>query len=167
MLWRFWLPEAWVAKRPNHPLTEWARQGWIKITDGDVIDFDTIQRQVEKDAERFNILELGHDPWQSTQMIQALADQGMVTAKVTQGIATLTDPTKELERLVAAGLFNHNNNPVARWMVDNVTLKTIGDQVKPEKAKSMDKIDGVMAAVFGLERGLRAEPVADPAVSWL
>ena len=167
MIWRFWLPAAWVAMRPTHALSEWARQGHITVTDGDVIDFESIQRQVERDAERFTIRELGHDPWQSTQMIQALADQGLVTAKVTQGMATLTDPTKELERLVAARLFHHNNNPVARWMVDNVVLKQLGDQMKPEKAKSMDKIDGVVAAVFGLERGLRADPVADPAVSWL
>jgi phage terminase large subunit-like protein len=100
-------------------------------------------------------------------MVQALHDQGMTVAKVNQGMATLTEPTKELERLVAAGLFHHNNNPVARWMMDNVTIKTIGDQVKPEKAKSTDKIDGVIAAVNGLERAIRAEPLADPAISWL
>ncbi len=167
MLWRFWLPEAWVEKRPNHPLSEWARRGWVKTTDGDVIDFGVIQTQLEKDAERFQIRELGFDPWQSTQLVQALSDGGMTVAKVPQGMATLTDPTKEFERLVAAGLWHHNNNPVARWMVDNVTLKTIGDQIKPEKSKSMDKIDGVIAAVNGLERSIRAEPMADPAVSWL
>ncbi len=159
-IWKFWIPEARVEADPSHPLSQWAREGKVTMTDGDVIDYDRIEREIGECAERYNFIELGFDPWQATQSIQHLADGGMTVAKVPQTMPVLTAPTKELERLVARGLFHHNNNPVASWMASNAVAKRSGDLIKPDKEKSGEKIDGISAAVNGLERMIRAEEPA-------
>lgn len=156
-LWRFWLPESRVENDPGSPLAQWAREGLITATDGDVIDYDRIEREIGIDAELYDIREIGFDPWQATQLVQHLADGGLTMAKVGQTMPVLTDPTKELERLIALGHFLHNGNPVAHWMASNAVVKRSGDLMKPDKEKSAQVIDGIAAAVNALERLMHAE----------
>jgi phage terminase large subunit-like protein len=77
-----------------------------------------------------------------------------------QGFASLSAPTAEFLRLVSAGRLHHGGNPVARWEAANlITRSDPAGNLKPDKAKSMDKIDGIVAAIMALDRAIRRETV--------
>lgn len=150
LLCRFWLPRSAVERRTQmRPhLEAWERDGWLTVTDGDVIDYDAIRHQVDLDAQRFAVREIAHDPWNATQLVQQLADGGLTIWPVRQTITAMTGPSKELERLLGDRLLRHGGNPVLRWMADNVTATTdSAGNIKPDKKKSTEKIDGIVATV--------------------
>ena len=103
---------------------------------------------------------LAFDRWGSPVFAQALADAGMDVAAFGQGFASMSGPTKELERLVLEGKYRHGGNPVMRWMVDNVVVRQDpAGNLKPDKEKSTEKIDGVVAAIMALDTSARMAPV--------
>jgi phage terminase large subunit-like protein len=170
VLWRFWLPEAWINAHPTHILAEWAREGYIRLTPGDTIDHATIKKRILKDLELYNVMDIGYDRFHTSQLIQDITDEtGVPVAPVGQGMMHMTAPTKELERRIAIRSFHHNNHPVARWMVDNVVLRVNGDNQKPDKKRSSDKIDGVSAALNAIDRLLFSEAMdqVEVNVSWV
>lgn len=166
VLCRFWMPEAALDKldvRTQRNASGWVKAGLITLTPGDVTDYDFIKAQMRLDLDAFDVQGVGYDRWNATQLVIDLEAEGAPMVKVGQGYASMSGPLKELERLVLAGsavkpLFRHGGNQVMRWMVDNlrVTVDPAGN-VKPDKAKSMDKIDGVSAAVTGLAVAMGAD----------
>ena len=77
----------------------------------------------------------------------------------------MTAPTKEIGRLVMSGGLSHGGNPVLRWMADNVTVEQdAAGNLKPSKAKSREKIDGIVAAIMALDRATRHDPEAGKSV---
>lgn len=161
-IWRFWTPtdnlEA-LDKRTGGQASVWVRNGFLHLTPGNVGDHDEIEKDVSDLAEKYECIELGYDPWHGVQLIQHLHEAGMTVAKVQQTMAVLTDPTDYFEKLVYAGKFHHNNNPVMTWMVGNAALlkSRDGAQKKPDRRDSGDKIDGVAATLNALERNIRRE----------
>jgi phage terminase large subunit-like protein len=160
-LWRHFAPEALLAaldRRTGGMGTVWAAQGALSLTDGDVIDYGEIIESLERDRERVEIVEVAFDPWGASQLSQTLIDRGWPLVSFRQGFASLAAPTAEFLRLVAAGRFHHGGNPVARWEAANLITRTDpAGNLKPDKAKSMDKIDGIVAAIMGLDRAIRRE----------
>ena len=58
--------------------------------------------------------------------------------------------------------FRHGGNPVMRWMVDNLAVRMDpAGNVKPDKEKSGDKIDGVSATATALREVLDRRDAAD------
>lgn len=163
-LWRFFLPEDALGaldRRTAGQASVWASQGWIQLTEGDVLDHSAVLAQVDRDAQAFDVAELAYDRWGMTQLRNDLADAGMTVVPIGQGFASLSPPTKELERLILAGRWRHGGNPVMRWMMDNVVVRQDpAGNIKPDKAKSTEKIDGVVAAVMALDRATRHEEPA-------
>jgi phage terminase large subunit-like protein len=159
VLCRFWVPRAAVERRT--PMREtfevWERRGWLTVTDGDTIDYQALLRDISKDAEKYQIREVGYDPWNSTSLVLQLEDHGLTTVKVGQSIQVLNRPSKELERLVLSRELNHGGNPVLRWMADTVQAETDANgNVKPSKKRSLERIDGIVALVIALERAVAA-----------
>lgn len=168
--WKFWTPASNIAsldRRTGGMASIWADRGLLTVTPGNVADWDTIERDIGKDAERFEFVELGYDPWHGSQLIQHLHDGGMTVAKVQQTMAVLTDPANKFEDLVFSGLLHHDNNPVMRWMIGNVSLlkSKDGTQKKPDKKESSDKIDGISALLNAIERMIRSEPESEVSIS--
>ena len=130
----------------------WEREGHITVTEGQTTDYDQIEDHIERDAQEFFILNaFGYDQWNATQVVGHLEQRGLTAVKVPQSAARLNDPTKWLETLIAERKFYHGGNPVLRWMFDNVELQVTADGlVKPDKAKSGEKIDGVAATLNSL-----------------
>jgi len=161
-VWRTWAPEAKrgeLDERTGGQASVWARQGFLRFTEGDVIDYRAILQDVDEDARRFDIAEVGYDRWGMTQMSQDLTDLGLVVVPIGQGFASMSAPTKAFEGLVRSGHYRHGGNPVMRWMIDNVRLRTDpAGNIKADKGKSAEKIDGVIAAIMALDRALRAGP---------
>ncbi|MDT0472776.1 terminase TerL endonuclease subunit [Streptomyces sp. DSM 41014] len=145
---RFWVPRPAVERRSNMKASfeVWEREGFLSVTEGPTTDFKAIFRQVAEDAEDFRIRFLGYDPWNATQLISELEEHGLTAVKVPQSAARLNDPCKAIESQLAARNLYHGNHPVLSWMADNVELDVTGDGlVKPSKAKSGEKIDGISA----------------------
>lgn len=155
---RFWLPRAAVERRRaiRATLEAWERQGWLTVTDGDVIDYETILTQFDRDAQQFDVCEVAFDPWNATQLTQQLHDGGMTVWPCRQTITALTAPSKELERLLGERQVRHGGQPVLRWMADNVTVTSDSSgNIKPDKKKSTEKIDGIVALVMALAAAMR------------
>lgn len=154
-LYRFWLPEAaldTLDMATAKMASVWVSQGWITLTPGDVVDYDWIKSVIVDDATKFRVTEIGYDRWNSSQMVIDLQDkEGLNMTKVGQGVQSMSPALKELERLVKLGKFHAGDNPVMRWMVDNLRVASDpAGNIKPDKAKSLSKIDGVSATLDAL-----------------
>ena len=161
VIWRTWLPEARIDalnKRTAGEASVWVREGWLTLTPGNVIDNDFIVAQALKDAETFQVATLGYDRWGATDVVRRLGDQGLTCVPIGQGFASMSAPTKELLRLLLRERYRHGGNPVMRWQVDNLAVRLDpAGNVKPDKEKAADKIDGVAAAVNALKECMDAE----------
>ena len=158
-IWRLWTPEANLAsldKRTAGAATVWVREGFLKLTPGNVADYDFIRAQINLDREKFTVRGIAYDPWNSSQLVNDLVSDGAPMVKTRQGLVTLSAPTKELQRILLEGteakpMFRHGGNPAVRWQVDNfaVAMDPAGN-VKPNKAVAADKIDAVAATINAL-----------------
>jgi phage terminase large subunit-like protein len=167
-LWRMWIPEGAydrLVKRTARNAEVWRREGRFVVTDGDVVDDEIILRDILRDCADFDVAEIGFDPWNASALTNALTKAGAKMVEVRQGYASMSPPLKELNKLVNAGTpkapkFRHGGHPVVRWMVGNlaVAMDEAGN-VKPDRKRSADKIDGVAAATIALARALAAPPV--------
>ena len=98
------------------------------------------------------------DRWNATHMIQNLGDAGFTMVPFGQGFASMSTPTKEFYRLLMEGQIIHAGYPVLRWMAGNVVIETdAAENLKVTKAKSKEKIDGIVASIMALGRCLRIE----------
>lgn len=152
---RFWLPEGAVTplNASTHGMAQvWIDEGWIKVTPGDVTDYEYIRKQIRKDMGKFDVWGIGFDRWNSTQLIIDLIEKDDAPMeRVSQTVMSLSAPLKELDRLVRKGtarnpMLRHRGDPVLRWMADNMRpYVDPNGNVKPDKRRSMDKIDGISA----------------------
>lgn len=146
---RFWLPENTVwprTERGNVPYQRWVEEGHLKTTPGSVIDYDYIQRDIEAALDEFDIRSIGFDPWNATQIVNNLLEQGAPMVQVRQGGQSLNPPMRELERLNTARMIDHGGNPVLTWMASNlVARRDVNNNLAPDKKHSEEKIDGVVA----------------------
>lgn len=156
LLARFWLPEATVEKYGRKGMrhyAQWAKEGWLTVTPGDVIDYEFIRVEVKALAARYGLQELAYDPWGATDLATRLMGDGVPMVECRQGFKTLSEPSKDLEARVVARKVRHAGNPPLRFCVSNAVVSTdSAGNIKPDKAKAADRIDGVVATVMALSR---------------
>ena len=154
----FWVPEDNVRQRSESdrvPYDVWVRDGYITATPGNVVDYDRVRSDIQEIGRRYNIIELAKDRWNSTQIGTQLMGDGFTVVDFGQGFASMTAPAKELERLVTSQMLEHDGNPVLRWMASNVTVEQdAAGNLKPSKARSGEKIDGIAALCMALGRAI-------------
>lgn len=155
----FWVPEETIPQRVKAnsvPYDVWEKQGHLLATEGNVIHYDFIEKFICDLAEKYHILEIAVDRWNATHMIQNLEDAGFTMVPFGQGFASMSTPTKEFYRLLIEGQIIHAGHPVLRWMAGNVVIETdAAENIKVTKAKSKEKIDGIVASIMALDRCLR------------
>lgn len=154
----FWIPEESIQQRVRRdrvPYDVWTREGHIETTEGNVIDHEHIRRRVNELGEKYKIAEIAIDRWNSTQLQVQLEGDGFTVVPFGQGTVSMSAPSKELEKLVLGRMINHGGNPVLDWMASNVSIRTnaAGD-IKPDKERSTERIDGIVALIMGLGRAL-------------
>lgn len=161
LLPHFWIPEETIPRRVKAnsvPYDIWEKQGYIMSTEGNVIHYDFIEKFIMDLSEKYHILEIAVDRWNATQMIQNLEGEGFTIVPFGQGFSSMSAPTKEFYRLLMEGRIIHGGNPVLRWMAGNVVIDTDpAGNIKVTKAKSKEKIDGIVAAIMALDRCIRQE----------
>ena len=158
----FWVPAENIEKRARTdkvPYDQWGREKFLKATPGDWIDFATIRHDIIELSKIYEIREVAFDRWGAVEMSQNLTENGFTMVDFGQGYRSMNAPTKELLRLVLTGKIRHGGNPVLRWMADNVVVTTDpAENVKPDKSKSTERIDGIVASIMALDRLTRKEP---------
>ena len=120
--------------------------------------YRTIRARINALAERFHIKEIAIDRWNATQLATQLTGDGFEVFGFGQGFASMSAPRKEFERRILGREINHGDNPVLRWMASNVsvTIDPAGN-MKPDKAKSTERIDGIVASLMALGRVIANE----------
>ena len=155
----FWIPEDTLdlrVKRDHVPYDVWQRQGFLQTTEGNVVHYGYIEKFIEKLGEKFNIREIAFDRWGAVQMVQNLENMGFTVVPFGQGFKDMSPPTKELMKLTLEKKLRHGGHPILRWNMDNVFIKTDpAGNIKADKEKSTEKIDGVIATIMALDRAIR------------
>jgi phage terminase large subunit-like protein len=149
----YWIPEAAAERRHQDgpSFRTWADEGHMKITDGNVTDYSIIRQDINAIVQIVDLRSLAFDRALSAYLVQDLTADGVRMEPFNQGIMHISPPTKELERLIVSGDLEHDGNPVTRWMYTNVTMyRDNNDNYRPNKGKSTDKIDGVMADIMAV-----------------
>ncbi|MDR1464724.1 MAG: terminase large subunit [Oscillospiraceae bacterium] len=154
----FWIPEEQMQKRIKRDhvrYDEWVRDGFLMTTPGNAVDYTFIEHFIVELHKKYNIKEFAFDPWNSGMLVQKLENEGMKAFEFGQGYKSMSPATKNLERLILTQRIAHGGNPVLEWMMGNVYVEhDAAANIKPNKDKSSEKIDGVVALVMALDRAL-------------
>ena len=157
----FWIPEENMklrVRRDHVPYDVWQAGGFINTTEGNVVHYGFIEKTIEELRKIYNIKEIAFDRWGAVQMSQNLDSMGFTVVPFGQGFKDMSPPSKELFKLVLEEKIAHGGNPVLRWMMDNVYMKTDpAGNIKPDKEKSTERIDGAVALIMALDRAVRHE----------
>jgi phage terminase large subunit-like protein len=164
----FWIPEETLdlrVRRDHVPYDVWQRQGFIQTTEGNVVHYGRIEAFIEELGTRYNIREIVFDRWGATQMVQNLEGLGLTVVPFGQGFKDMSPPTKELMRLVLDKKIAHGGHPALRWMMDNIHIRTDpAGNIKADKERSTEKIDGVIATIMALDRAIRNQGVTSGSI---
>lgn len=153
---RYFLPSDSMqarVKRDGVRYDVWSEAGWIELTDGNVTDYRFIKQAILEDCENYRIDSIGYDRWNSSQLVIELVEElGQDTMiPYGQGYVSMSPPSKELEMLINKKEILHDGNPVCRWCLSNVELsRDAAGNIKPDKAKSSEKIDGTVSKIIAL-----------------
>jgi phage terminase large subunit-like protein len=160
----FFLPEEAIeqrSKRDRVPYDLWQRQGFFNLTPGNVIDYDYIRAKVQDLASQYDIREIAFDRYNSSQIVTQLMGDGFTMVPFGQGYVDMNSPVKRLMELVLTGELAHGGNPVLRWMASNCMAATDpAGNIKLDKSKSREKIDGMVALAMALGRAILT-PITD------
>ena len=162
----FWCPSEAIEQRSLRDKVDyiqWARDGFIRVTDGNATDYETIKTDILELCDRFGVKQVGVDPWNATMLSQALAAEGCDIVNVRQGYGTLSAPMKRLEGLVLDGKLRVNH-PIMDWCAANCAVQHDHQgNIKPSKARSTEKIDGIAALITAMAVQAAAEtPQPEP-----
>jgi len=151
---RYWVPRETVQERISRdriPYDSWIRDGFVTVTEGARLDHDKVAADLIELAERYDVQCVAADPWNIGAVASRLQSAGILVQSVTQRTGTLNAPTKLLEALVVEKKLRHGGHPVLAWNANNVCCFTDSTgSIKPDKAKSREKIDGIAALVNAL-----------------
>jgi phage terminase large subunit-like protein len=150
---RFWIPEIMAGKRTRSDglrFKDWAKQGFIKLTDGNSTDFTRIEEDIARLSNKFMITSLAYDGAYAQMLVTRLINEwGINCRPFKQGITSVAGPTKYLHECILKSELLHDNNPVMNWMMANVMVWTddANGNYKIHKGTSKNKVDGPTALV--------------------
>ena len=163
----FWLPDENMRQRVRRDKVgydTWAKQGHIHLTNGNVTDFDQVRDDINELTKKYNIRQIAIDRWNATQLSTQLQGDGIDVVGFGQGYASMSGASHQLEAAVVSGKLLHNN-PVLDWQAGNVAVqKDHAGNIKPSKAKSTERIDGIVALVMAM--GIAATATDAPELNW-
>ena len=158
VLCRFFCPNESIherSKRDRVPYETWVRAGIMMATSGNTVDYEEILAQVQEDMELFGVEELAFDRWGSNYIIQKIEETELTCVQFPQTFNSMSPPMKDLEKLIMDHKLAHGNNPALNWMADNlVAIQNSTGLIKPDKAKSLERIDGMVALIMALARAI-------------
>jgi phage terminase large subunit-like protein len=150
-----WNPSEMIderVKKQNISFDAWSDQGWIRRTAGNIMDSDTITMEVAAYVEKYGIQSVAFDKYQAySGLIQNLISLGVNLTEQPQGISYMSEPTKQIEKLLMGGILQTDGSPVMDWMMGNIFLYVDPNgNYKMNKGKSTEKIDGPVSLAMAL-----------------
>ena len=165
---RFYVPEDTVSKRVHQdklPYDTWVEQGLLTATPGNVTDFNYIRSDILEATERYQIKSLGYDPYKATHLALQLQDDGLPMVEVRQGPPSLSEPMQKLEAKVIAHELCHGANPILTWNAGNIVVRAnVNGDIAPDKGKSQEKIDGMVALIIAINRKIATDIQTKPSI---
>lgn len=164
----FFLPEDNLRNRSKMDRVQydkWEKEGFIILTPGNMVDINFVYEYILKTRSEFQIAEIGFDPWKAIEVATKLQNEKFEVVEMRQGHGTMGPPTREFELKMLRAELRHGGHPILRWMASNtVVIKDHNENIKPDKEKSPQRIDGIVAAIMGLGRALFGEGAQGPSV---
>lgn len=161
----FWIPEEKMLekiRKENINYDLWVKAGFVKVTSGNVLDYEFVKADILQITEMYDLQSSAYDRWNSSQTIIDLQNEGMDCNPFGQGYGSMSAPSKEFEKLVLSEKIEHFGNPVLRWMLSSTLIKTDpAGNIKPDKEKSVQKIDGIVASIMALGEWMTAQAEDD------
>ena len=154
-----WLLSAWIPednihdreRRDKVPYSAWINSGYLNTTPGNVIDYEFIRKEISDLNETYHIKQIAIDRWNATELSTQLMGDGFDVVPFGQGFASMSAPSKELQRLIVGGKLNHGGNPLLRWAISNVAIELdAAGNIKPSKKKSTERIDPIVAGIMAI-----------------
>jgi phage terminase large subunit-like protein len=174
VLCQFFCPKEQIRERSNRdrvPYEQWAnsKEKWLIATDGPVVDYGAIRKQLHDWDAEFDIQDIAYDPWNATQLVTQLSEEdGFTCVAIRQGFASLSAPTKALEAHIIGQTLRHDGNPILRWNISNIAVETdAAGNLKISKKVSTERIDGGAALVNAVDRLERNGPPKEPTFQML
>ena len=165
-LWRSWIPETRIREMEQSltgrvPMAQWVKQGFLIPTPGNAVDYHFIRNEINDLSEKYQIKEIGFDPFTAWQLAQELAEEdGFTMVETRQGMRSMSEPSKEFERLLVTKALRHGDDPVARWCASNAVIRRdCNANYMPDKAKATGKIDAIVAAIIAISRSILYQDV--------
>ena len=149
----FFVPESVINKRTEkgYSYDQWVRDGSLIVTPGNVTDYNFVKAKILEICELYDVKSIGYDRWNASQLVIDLVEEKIPMSPFGQGYASMSAPTKQLEKMVINKEINHAGNAVMRWMISNVMIKPDpAGNIKVDKAKSKEKIDGVVGLIMAI-----------------
>ena len=157
----FWIPSERMHQRvlKDHvQYDQWKAGGFLETTDGEVINYNFVQHKITELAKMYKIQEIAFDRWGAANLRQNLEKANLKMIQFGQGYVSISQPSKELMRLVLQQRIAHGGNPVLRWNMDNIVVRQDeAGNIKPDKQKATEKIDGAVATIMALDRAIKNE----------
>lgn len=155
--WWFWIAEESAKQMHGRGVAvyDWARDGFVTITPGNAVDLERVIEDIAKIGPSINLQSIARDPWGSVTNTLKMQEVGMKITDCRQGFRTMSPPMKDFQRLVALNQIAHGGNPVVRWMLSNVEVaRDPAGNIKPDRRRKENKIDGIVAAIMALGESL-------------
>jgi phage terminase large subunit-like protein len=165
---KYYLPEAAVEPRTKEGTAykDWAKQGFLTVTPGNVADISFVMDDLIYLSDHHQLQSIQYDPWNARDMAVTLYNQGLNMVEHSQWLSHFAFPTKQYEKFIMEGKYYHDGNPVQTWMLSNVELKRDSNgNYKPDKNKSTEKIDGIVADIMALSGWLHDNYVEGKEIS--
>lgn len=163
VLMKFWCPEDNARERTRLdgiPYMQWARDGWMTLTDGDIIDTDYILTELLQCTKLYNFHSCAYDRWRAVELVKDVLEQiGPVSHTqteqwmegFTQTAGHFSAPLSQIEKMILRRQLNHGQNPVLEWMNRNIVIYSdTNGNIKIDKAKATEKVDGMVALAMAV-----------------
>jgi phage terminase large subunit-like protein len=157
----YWIPADSLDKRIKAmpQIQTWEMEGWLQRTAGNVVDDRLLVQEIVEVLTRYNVNSIAYDKALAHSGIaQDLIRNGFELYPQSQGIMSMSGPTKTYEKWTRNGRMKNDGNPITRWMIENTRIYAdANDNEKPIKNKSVEKIDGVVAGIMAVGQYLFME----------
>jgi phage terminase large subunit-like protein len=157
VLAKFYLPQDAVEKRKKDRVhyDVWVKKGLIHVNEGNTTDYDYMLEDLERLWKIYNIGMVSVDKWNGAYFATKVQQMGLKVEFWGQDMQSQATPTRELEKLLLEKGIEHDGNEVLRWNAKNVAVRQDArGNLRPDKDKSKEKIDGIVALINGLGRAL-------------
>lgn len=172
VLCQFFVPHESIKERSNRdrvPYDQWGREGVLTVTPGPVVDYEAVRQALKDWGAEFSVQSIAFDPWNATDLVTRLQEQdGFTCVQMRQGFASLSAPTKSLEKAILSKTLRHDGHPILRWNISNVSVESDPTgNLKLSKKVSTERIDGVAALVMAVDQMDRNAAVKTPQYTML